>query len=187
MVDTVLGLDFAGVLASDFYGAYPHSPGLKQRCWARLLREIHTLGQVFPDDAALQTWADAVHDLFAEARDAVHTTPEWEAWAAQEYRTRLLTLAAPVAENPEAPGRKLAARIPEFIGDLFIFVTEEVATTNNLAEQSLRPLVTRRKISGGSRSQAGTDATMALASLFGTRQLQDTNPSTACCDLLIQA
>ena len=69
-----------------------------------------------------------------------------------------------------------------------MFVTEPgVAPTNNLAERSLRPLVTRRKISGGSRSPAGTEATMALASLFGTWLVQHQNPYTACRALLRHA
>ncbi len=60
-----------------------------------------------------------------------------------------------------------------------MLVTESgVATTNNLAERGLRPLVTRRKISGGSRSAERTEATMVLASLFGTWQLQAQNPCT---------
>lgn len=185
MVDTALGPDFGGVLLSDFYAAYTHYPGLKQRCWAHLLREIHELRQVFPEDPALGTWAEAVHALFVEARDTVYPTPEHRARAAATYRQRLLDLVRPVAADPEAPARQLSARLERFIGDLFVFVTEPgVAPTNNLAERSLRPLVTRRKISGGSRSAAGTEATMALASLFGTWQLQDQNPYSACRDLL---
>jgi transposase len=188
MVDTALGPDFDGVLLSDFYAAYTHYPGLKQRCWAHLLREIHDLRQVFPDDAALATWAEAVHALFVEARDTVYQTPEHRARAALDYRTRLLDLAEPATADAEAPAHKLGARIERFIGDLFVFVTEPgVAPTNNLAERSLRPLVTRRKISGGSRSPAGTEATMALASLFGTWLAQDQNPYLACRDLLTQA
>lgn len=187
MVDTALGPDFDGVLLSDFYAAYTHYPGLKQRCWAHLLREIHDLRQVFPDDASLETWAEAVHALFVEARDTVYPTPEQRALAAGRYRQRLLDLVRPVAADPEAPARQLSARLERFIGDLFVFVTEPgVAPTNNLAERSLRPLVTRRKITGGSRSSAGTEATMALATLFGTWLLQDQNPYTACRALLAQ-
>ena len=37
-VDEVLGESFKGVLVSDFYAAYNHYPGLKQRCWVHLLR-----------------------------------------------------------------------------------------------------------------------------------------------------
>jgi hypothetical protein len=188
MVDTALGPDFAGVLLSDFYAAYTHYPGLKQRCWAHLLREIHDLRQVFPDDAALGIWAESVHALFVEARDTVYPTPEQRALAAGRYRQRLLELVRPVAADPESPARQLSARLERFIGDLFVFVTEPgVAPTNNLAERSLRPLVTRRKISGGSRSAAGIEATMALATLFGTWLVQDQNPYTACYDLLSRA
>jgi hypothetical protein len=187
MVDTALGPDFDGVLLSDFYAAYTHYPGLKQRCWAHLLREIHDLRQLFPDDPALGTWAEAVHALFVDARETVYATPEQRARAAGTYRQRLLDIVQPVAADSDAPARQLCARLERFIGDLFVFVTEPgVAPTNNLAERSLRPLVTRRKISGGSRSAAGTEATMTLASLFGTWQLQNQNPYTACRDLLSQ-
>ena len=37
VVDEVLDSSFSGVLVSDFYAAYNHYPGLKQRCWAHLL------------------------------------------------------------------------------------------------------------------------------------------------------
>ena len=39
----MLGDRFGGVLVSDFYAAYNHYPGLKQRCWVHLLRDIHEL------------------------------------------------------------------------------------------------------------------------------------------------
>ena len=188
MVDTALGPAFSGVLCSDFYAAYTHYPGLKQRCWAHLLREIHDLRQLSPDDPDLDAWAATVHALFREARDTAHRTPEQRARAATAYRARLLALARRVSADPEASARSLGARMERFIGDLFVFVTEpDVTPTNNLAERSLRPLVTRRKISGGCRSAAGTQATMTLASLFGTWQLHGTNPYTACRQLLAQA
>ena len=34
VVDEVLGESSGGILVSDFYVAYHHYPGLKQRCWA---------------------------------------------------------------------------------------------------------------------------------------------------------
>ena len=54
----------------------------------------------------------------------------------------------------------------------------EVAPDNNAAERSLRPLVISRKISGGTRSNQGTDAKMTLSSLFGTWRAQGQNPLT---------
>ena len=43
-VDEALGDSFSGVLVSDFYAAYHHYDGPKQRCWAHLLRDIHDQG-----------------------------------------------------------------------------------------------------------------------------------------------
>ena len=53
VVDEVLGESFSGVLVSDFYAAYNHYPGLKQRCWDHLLRDIHDLKGLYPADAKL--------------------------------------------------------------------------------------------------------------------------------------
>ncbi len=44
----VLDQSFAGVLVSDFYAAYHHYDGPKQRCWAHLLRDIHDLRSLLP-------------------------------------------------------------------------------------------------------------------------------------------
>ena len=59
-----------------------------------------------------------------------------------------------------------------------------VPPDNNLAERSLRPLVIARKISGGSRSAAGSATTRALASLFATWRAQGRDPLNACTQLL---
>ena len=60
VVDEVLGEEFAGVLASDFYAAYHHYDGPKQRCWAHLLRDIHDLKALYPKETRLARWAEAV-------------------------------------------------------------------------------------------------------------------------------
>ena len=69
VVDEVLGESFEGILVSDFYAAYHHYPGLKQRCWAHLLRDIHTLKALYPEDAVLARWAHGAQQLYAKARD----------------------------------------------------------------------------------------------------------------------
>ena len=71
------------------------------------------------------------------------------------------------------------------IKELFVFVAHpEVPPDNNAAERSLRPVVISRKVSGGTRSNQGTDTKMTLASLFGTWRAQGFNPLTACLQLL---
>ena len=51
VVDEALGESFSGVLVSDFYAAYHHYDGPKQRCWAHLLRDIHDQRTRYPKDA----------------------------------------------------------------------------------------------------------------------------------------
>ena len=53
VVDEALGDSFSGVLVSDFYAAYNHYPGLKQRCWVHLLRDIDELTVLYSDDTGL--------------------------------------------------------------------------------------------------------------------------------------
>ena len=67
VVDEALSESFSGILVSDFYVAYNHYPGLKQRCWAHLLRDIHKLKVLYPEDAGLVRWARRVQQLYAKA------------------------------------------------------------------------------------------------------------------------
>ena len=64
VVDEALGEAFSGVLVSDFYAAYHHYDGPKQRCWAHLLRDIHDLRARYLKDAPLARWAAAVQRLY---------------------------------------------------------------------------------------------------------------------------
>jgi hypothetical protein len=61
---------------------------------------------------------------------------------------------------------------------------DNVPADNNCAERGVRPLVVRRKISGGSRGAPGSDTRMVLTSLFETWRAQGHNPLDACRRLL---
>ena len=184
MVDEVLGESFGGILVSDFYVAYHHYSGLKQQCWAHLLRDIHKLKVLYPEDAGLVRWARRVQRLYAKA----------VGWAAAggcssreqlTLETRLLGLCRPFLEDPLAVQGKLCRRIERHIKELFVFVSQpETPPDNNAAERSLRHLVISRKISG-SRSGAGSGSKMTLASLFGAWRARGLNPFLECRRLLI--
>ena len=60
----------------------------------------------------------------------------------------------------------------------------DVPSDNNPAERSLRHVVISRKISGGARSERGTESKMTLASIFGTWRARGLNPLAACRQLL---
>ena len=186
VVDEALGDSCAGVLVSDFYAAYHHYDGPKQRCWVHLLRDIHDLKALYPKDQELARWAEEVHQLWSLAKDFTHPRAQQRRLAQGKFERSLLACCQPFLEDPAAVQSKLCRRIKGFIKELFVFVAEpEAPADNNAAERSLRPLVISRKISGGTRSEQGTESKMALASLFGTWRAQDLNPLQACRQLLL--
>jgi transposase len=185
MVDAALGTAFAGVLVCDFYASYDHYPGLKQRCWAHLLRDIHELTTVYPTDQPLAEWATAVHALYDAAKAFVHPDEAVRLAHQRTLEVRLLALCQPFLADPFAVQGNLCRRIERHLSELFVFVGNPlVPPTNNAAERILRHLVTTRKISGGTQSPHGTRTKMILASLFGTWRLQGLNPLQQCRTLL---
>jgi transposase len=106
--------------------------------------------------------------------------------AKERLERRLLADCRPFLADPNAVQRRLCLRIERFLSELFVFVAQpDVPADNNAAERSLRPLVTARKISGGTRSEAGTNTRMALATLFGTWRVRNLDPLAACRDALL--
>ncbi len=187
MVDEALGEAFGGVLISDFYAAYHHCDGLKQRCWAHLLREIHDLRVGQPADEALGAWAAAVQAIYAEALAFSHPDARERVRAMRRFEERLLAVCGPFLADKSAPQRTLCARIERHLSELFVFVAHpEVPPDNNAAERSLRHLVTSRKISGGTRSPEGTATKMTTSTLFGTWRLQGLDPLLTCRQVLTQ-
>ena len=185
VVDEVLSEEFSGVLVSDFYAAYHHYDGPKQRCWAHLLRDIHDLRVLYADDLPLAQWAEAVHQLYQQAKALTHPSEqrsEQQRRVAQlALERRLLALCRPFWDDPQAVQAKLCRRMENHIKELFVFVAHpEVPPDNNAAERSLRPVVISRKISGGTRSEQGTQTKMTLASIFGTWRTQGLNSLTTC-------
>lgn len=130
------------------------------------------------DAAAVRGWGDSVHALYRRALTlAADPDPSARRRHRQGCEAELAALCAPYLGVAEAPQRVLAERMTKHLGELFVFVEDPVVpSTNNAAERSLRHLVTRRKISGGTRSEAGTATTMTLATLFGTWRLQGLDP-----------
>ena len=201
VVDEVLGESFDGVLVSDFYAAYNHYPGLKQRCWVHLLRDIHELKALYPEDRGLVRWAGAVSQLYdrakAYAQAGVQPASGYRRFVSPNQlmlESQLLSLCRPFSNDETAPQAKLCRRIERFIkslprtryGELFVFVSHpDVPSENNAAERSLRHLVISRKISGGTRSEQGTNSKMALASLFGTWRTKGLNPLSQSRKLLV--
>ena len=188
VVDEALGESFSGVLVSDFYAAYHHYDGPKQRCWAHLLRDIHDQRTLYPNDCATGqvgrrpstgSMTGPKPSLIPRPSGGAPPNWPWERTAAGHRPalpgTTRRQPRASCAGASSATSRNSSSSWPN----------RTVPSDNNAAERSLRHLVISRKISGGTRSEQGTESKMTLASLFGTWRAQGLNPLAACRQLLV--
>jgi hypothetical protein len=193
VADTVLGEQFAGILVSDFYAAYDHLPGMKQRCWSHLWRDITALATEHPEDGELAAWVAGIRAIY---QAAMQPRPGGEEGLTSQARRRRhrrarrcerqLLLLCPEDMPPDRPEATLVKRIRRYSTELFTFVAElDVPPTNNAAERALRPQVIARKISGGTRSSTGSATRMVLASVLATAQLRGQDPAMICQRLLL--
>ena len=173
------------MLGSDFSAAYNDAPGGRhQRCWAHLLRDLHALKENHATSLEVVVWAKAVKEVYLLAQQWLQEGLERQ----RAYRELLMLLRAlgeQFAQVKGHPCQALAKRLLRHQDELFVFVLESgVPANNHLAERSLRPLVVSRKISGGTRSPAGSQTRMTLSSLFQTWLAQERNPLVECRQLL---
>jgi transposase len=102
------------------------------------------------------------------------------------FEQELWQLCAPYAHT-SSPLHTLCERVERFLPELFVFVAVPGGPAhNNLAQRSVRPLVSARTISGGTRSPHGSQTRMALFSLFGSWAAQGLNPFFHCLAVLAQ-
>ncbi len=191
VVRRILGGKFQGHLVSDFYVGYNDYGCKKQRCWPHLLRLLHKRKEKHKDNPEVLAWVKATRGLYDEANEWLerHSSPSQEARESQYVSLveRLHTLGLQYAQQKGHPCQALGKLVLRHQDELFQYVlVEGLASNNNLAERSIRPLVVVRKISGGSRSPNGSKTRMALASLFGTWQARGLNPFRECLNLLCQ-
>jgi transposase len=184
MVDATLA-GAVGTLVTDFYGVYDHYPGVQQKCWAHLWRDIHELERQHPADERLTTWIGAVAAIYRDATGRVHPDERARMAQCRALQSRLQAACQPFLADETAPQALLCRRIEKYRHSLFTFVIDPaVPATNNAAERSLRHLVVSRKISGGTRSTQGTQTKLTLASLFTTWRLRGLDSLVACRQML---
>ena len=184
VADALLGPHPTGTLVTDFYSAYNNDEYAHQRCWAHLFDALRDLEKHFPDDPSVAKWADDLGALYTKAVEQKGAgRAAYDAIVAESN-----ALANRHAGDEAHPCHVLAGRLLRFQDQLYRFVLDpSIPTTNNLAERSIRPLTVQRKISGGTRSPAGSETRMALASAFGTWQARGLDLMAECRSTLVAA
>jgi hypothetical protein len=165
---------FSGTLVSDFYAGYNGTPGKHQRCWVHLLRDLRQLDQDFSaQEPELPAWIAALIQTYRDGkafteRDPAPTSAECQVLF-ETLVEQVRTLALKWPKDKGHPAQAMCKRLLRHEAELFEFVRQPgLASDNNLAERSVRPLVIARKISGGTRSERGSNTRMDLQTLFAT-------------------
>jgi transposase len=182
---------FEGTLVTDFYAAYNHTDGRHQRCWVHLLRDLRDLkkdhGGSHPEvlewtDSVVQTYRDGL--ALAQHEPPLAQSERQTGFNALLERIEKLGLLWP--REKTHPAHALCKRLLRHSSELFEFVLQPgLAADNNLAERSVRPLVIARKISGGTRSDKGSDTRMSLQTLFATWAAQGKSALDECRAMLL--
>jgi transposase len=183
---SVLGESYRGILLSDFYSAYSYHLGWHQRCWVHLLRDVHALTQGHPSEG-VRIWAAKLRALYEEGKAFRSEDPKARARERVRLQRATTALATPYV-NACLPQSVLCKRLVQFESEMYTFVEfPQVPSENNAAERSVRPLVIMRKISGGTRTEAGSKTMAILASLFGTWLARGEDAMVACRQMLIHS
>jgi len=172
--------EFAGILVSDFWGAYNAvACALRQTCLVHLLRDLK---QVEKYKSTAHDWPAFAKLLRRLLGDAIRLWRQREELPAETYASRrhrlaqrLQTLIDIAWRSGEA--RRLVKRLRRHKSDLFTFLDHAgVPFDNNHAEREVRPAVIIRKNSYGNRSKAGADAQAVLMTIFRTLKQRGHQP-----------
>jgi len=160
VIEDALGRDFAGVIGCDYFSAYHkyarETGALLQFCWAHLIRDIKFLTTL--PDPVTRNYGERVLNAVRKMFRVIHQRERMSAKRFQralERETGNVTQAIKRAP-PRTEARNLAKRFKDHAGEYFRFVsTPGVAPTNNAAERALRFVVIQRRMTQGTRGEAG--------------------------------
>lgn len=183
-----------GVVVHDgLKGYYDIEAAAHALCNAHHLRELKALVEIDGE-----TWAEAVRDLLLEAHRAVEEAKERglsaldpekrDAFDARYWETLRAGLAyhrglprlprhpSNYGRDKHRPGQNLLVRLHRFKDDVLRFLVDfNVPFTNNLAEQALRMMKVKMKISGAFRTFAAAADFAALRSILATARKRGWN------------
>jgi transposase len=171
ILSNVLTGKFTGNLMTDGYQAYRHL-GRRLRCWAHLTRKCQ--GLIDSTDARVAVAGKGMHDVLCTLMEAIYAARAAPGQHALEsrYATDIERLRTLCEQHQHDSNDKLRSLAREFLYDWKVILRQvaepRLPLTNNAAEQALRHWVIARRISMGTRSEAGTRAFALLASVIET-------------------
>jgi len=178
---------FTGTLVHDAWRPYDKYPGIRahQLCCAHLQRELQKVRDIHDHPPGQWCWAE-------QTQNAISSIIANPVGSGNERHLILSALAAAPNDptNGESLARKHAAlrnRIFDRLDDYLRFTTNElVPATNNPAEQEVRMIKVKQKVSGGMRTLKGANAFAAIRSYLSTARKNSVKPLQAISTLTTQ-
>lgn len=187
---------FTGVAVHDAYSAYDQfTDATHALCNQHIIRELTGIGE-FDQAARVDGWTEAVITLLGDAhrwvaawrRDGHDRLPDFTAedlsWRYDELVARALNV-HPARRGKQTPARNAALRLQARKDEFLRFTTDfTVGFTNNTAEQAIRMIKVKTKVSGGFRTLTGAQTFLALRGYISTTRKNGLRVFTALRDAL---
>jgi len=181
VLEEMLGRDFAGIICADYWGAYRKYARLfevpVQYCMAHLIREIRFLAE--HSIKKLSRWGNLLLEWLKKLFKTLHSrsryTSEGFERAMEQIKQGFLSRIRRPPDHKLA--KKLARRFKaKAAEDYFRFLTEpNVEPTNNGTERQIRPVVIDRRITQGTRGDAGMRWCERIWTILATCKKQERN------------
>lgn len=176
-LESLLGIEYQGVVSSDDFSVYNgYAATAQQKCLAHLRRHFLRLIKLPGQNNALigEVFVDLIDEVFERYR-LFHNSLDVAAyvnWVTQ-FKSKLTDTLNKWIPKAGATALNLLSKLRVQYDQWWYFLDHpEVPPDNNLAERSLRLAVTKRKISGGSRSLARLGDTSSLLTVVQTCRTQ---------------
>ncbi len=151
---------------------------LLQFCWSHILKNSKELAKNFGANGKYVH--KKLKQIYALANGLNHTG---NTEMVQQFQGQIIELLNRHYDSITV--WKFVKQLNKDIEGLFRFVTDpEIDSTNNISERELRALVIIRKISNGSRSRRGANASAMLLSVIQTLRIQKKNVLEGLCDII---
>ena len=175
VVEKILGTIFSGVLVTDAWCAYNKIVCLKQTCMAHILRKIRKFRDAYPQYYSILLFYQKLRRILADGERL--KLARKEIGEAVFYRRlnllkqRLDSLLA--RKNPNNVLKEVIAKVARQTDYILTFVEHEgVPKHNNFGEYIIKKGILKRKVSGGSMSEAGAMAYAVFQSIAQTCHLR---------------
>lgn len=185
--EKILGEKPRGVLVRDDYGGYKKLNMEQQSCWAHLLRNSREPAEKETASAEMKDLHQILKAMFLELDQSLkNDSLEKRKQLYPSYLARISEIIETAYVCPEA--KKIQVRISNQNANLITaLLHNNVPLTNNEAERNIRKMVVTRKISGGSRSNAGAATQAVNLSIVKTLSLKKQSLISSLRELLTPA